>query len=51
LLAGVSRAPHELGLAVRILAPDGGALARGLDIAFTARSRHCSDFRPRDGRK
>jgi urease accessory protein len=35
-LAGVGRAPHDLGLAVRILAPDGGALARGLDIAFAA---------------
>lgn len=33
-LAGVTRAPHDLGLAVRILAGDGGALARGLDLAF-----------------
>jgi urease accessory protein len=33
-LAGVTRAPHDLGIAVRILAPDGGALARGLDLAF-----------------
>ena len=33
-LAGVTRAPHELGYAVRILAPDGGTLARGLDQAF-----------------
>jgi urease accessory protein len=34
-LAGVTRTPHELGYAVRILAPDGGTLARGLDHAFT----------------
>jgi urease accessory protein len=34
-LAGVTRTPHELGYAVRILAPDGGTLARGLNRAFT----------------
>jgi urease accessory protein len=33
-LAGVTHTPHELGYAVRILAPDGGTLARGLDQAF-----------------
>jgi urease accessory protein len=34
-LAGVTRTSHDLGYAVRILAPDGGTLARGLDLAFT----------------
>jgi urease accessory protein len=34
-LAGMTPTPHQLGYAVRILAPDGGMLARGLDLAFT----------------
>jgi urease accessory protein len=50
-LAGVSRAPHELGLAVRILAPDGGTLARGLDIAFTAAFEALLGFPPARRRK
>jgi urease accessory protein len=50
-LAGVSRAPHDLGLAVRILAPDGGALARGLDIAFAAAFETLLGFPPARRRK
>lgn len=34
-LAGVTRAPHDLGYVTRILAPDGGALGRALGVAFT----------------
>lgn len=33
-LAGCSSAPNGAGLVMRILAPDGGALARALDAAF-----------------
>ena len=33
-LAGVSAAPNGIGLSARILAPDGGALARGLAAGF-----------------
>jgi urease accessory protein len=50
-LAGVSHAPHDLGLGVRILAPDGGALARGLDIAFAAAFEALLGFPPARRRK
>lgn len=33
-LAGCSTAPNDAGLVLRILAPDGGTLARALDAAF-----------------
>jgi urease accessory protein len=33
-LSGCSLAPNGAGLVLRILAPDGGALARALDVAF-----------------
>jgi urease accessory protein len=35
-VAGVSEAPNKAGLAIRILAPDGGILARGIEAAFHA---------------
>jgi urease accessory protein len=38
-IAGVSEAPNEAGLVIRILAPDGGMLARGIEAAFHAVSR------------
>jgi urease accessory protein len=33
-LAGASEAPNRVGLVMRMLAPDGGALARGLEAGF-----------------
>ena len=33
-LAGASRAPNDAGIAMRILAPDGGTLTRGIEAAF-----------------
>lgn len=33
-LAGASRAPNEAGLVLRMLAPDGGTLARAMEAAF-----------------
>ncbi|MBI5263373.1 MAG: urease accessory protein UreD [Bradyrhizobium sp.] len=33
-VAGASAAPNQAGLVMRILAPDGGALARGIEAAF-----------------
>ena len=33
-LTGASEAPNQAGLVIRIMAPDGGALARGLEAAF-----------------
>jgi urease accessory protein len=33
-IAGASEAPNNAGLAIRILAPDGGILARGIEAAF-----------------
>jgi urease accessory protein len=50
-LAGVTTAPHDLGLAVRILAPDGGALARGLDVAFATAFEALLGFPPARRRK
>jgi len=33
-IAGASEAPNQAGLALRILAPDGGSLQRGIEAAF-----------------
>jgi urease accessory protein len=38
-LAGASAAPNGAGLAMRLLAPDGGALARGIEAAFHVAGR------------
>ncbi len=38
-LAGVSAAPNGAGLAMRLLAPDGGTLVRGIAAAFHVASR------------
>ena len=38
-LAGASEAPNQAGLILRVLAPDGGALARGIEAAFHVAAR------------
>lgn len=38
-LAGVTTAPNGAGLAMRLLAPDGGALTRGIEAAFHVAAR------------
>jgi urease accessory protein len=38
-LAGASAAPNGAGLAMRLMAPDGGALARGIEAAFHVAGR------------
>ena len=38
-LAGVTAAPNRAGLAMRLLAPDGGTLVRGIEVAFHVASR------------
>jgi urease accessory protein len=38
-LAGVTTAPNDAGLAMRLLAPDGGTLARGIEAAFHVAGR------------
>jgi urease accessory protein len=38
-LAGASEAPNEAGLVVRMLAPDGGVLARGIEAVFHVAAR------------
>jgi urease accessory protein len=38
-LAGASATPNGAGLAMRLLAPDGGALARGVEAAFHVAGR------------
>jgi urease accessory protein len=38
-LAGLSAAPNGAGLAMRLLAPDGGALIRGIEVAFHIAAR------------
>jgi urease accessory protein len=38
-LSGASPAPNQAGLVMRILAPDGGTLARGLEAAFHVAGR------------
>jgi urease accessory protein len=38
-LAGVTAAPNHAGLAVRLLAPDGGTLVRGIEAIFHVASR------------
>jgi urease accessory protein len=50
-IAGVTCTPYELGVAVRILAPDGGALALGLDVAFATAFEALLGFPPARRRK
>jgi urease accessory protein len=38
-LAGATAAPNQAGLAMRLLAPDGGTLVRGIEAAFHVASR------------
>jgi urease accessory protein len=38
-LAGVTAAPNHAGLAMRLLAPDGGTLVRGIEAAFHVAAR------------
>ncbi len=38
-LAGASLAPNRAGIAIRILAPDGGTLVRGIEAAFHVAAR------------
>ena len=38
-LAGATAAPNQAGLAMRLLAPDGGTLVRGVEAAFHVASR------------
>jgi urease accessory protein len=48
-LAGASAAPNRAGLAMRLLAPDGGTLVRGIEAAFhvAARAALGVDLAPR----
>ncbi|MEA2913688.1 MAG: urease accessory protein [Bradyrhizobium sp.] len=48
-LAGVTAAPNRAGLAMRLLAPDGGTLIRGIEAAFhlAARAALGVDLAPR----
>jgi urease accessory protein len=50
-VAGVTPTPHGLGVAIRMLAPDGGALARGLDLAFAVAFEALLGFAPARRRK
>lgn len=50
-LAGISPAPNNAGFSGRILAPDGGALRRGLDAAFVAAFDAVLGFPPAPRRK
>ncbi|MHC2338513.1 urease accessory protein UreD [Bradyrhizobium sp. USDA 4454] len=38
-IAGVSEAPNQAGLVIRMLAPDGGILTRGIEAAFHVAAR------------
>ena len=38
-LTGVTAAPNQAGLAMRLLAPDGGTLVRGIEAAFHVAAR------------
>ena len=38
-LAGVTAAPSQGGAAMRLLAPDGGTMARGIEAAFHIAAR------------
>jgi urease accessory protein len=38
-LSGVTAAPNRVGLAMRLLAPDGGTLIRGIEAAFHLAAR------------
>lgn len=50
-LAGVSPAPNGIGLSARILAPDGGALARGLAAGFAMAFTAVTGIAPAPRRK
>ena len=51
VLGGVSRLPNAAGWAIRLLATDGGALARGLDAAFALGFEALLGMRPARRRK
>jgi urease accessory protein len=42
-LAGVTAAPNQAGLAMRLLAPDSGTLIRGIEAAFHIAARAALD--------
>ncbi|GLS45606.1 urease accessory protein UreD [Methylobacterium brachythecii] len=50
-LGGASRLPNNAGLSLRLLAPDGGHLARGLDAAFATAFKALSGLQPGRRRK
>lgn len=50
-LAGLSPAPDGIGVSARILAPDGGALARGLAVGFACAFEALTGFAPAPRRK
>lgn len=50
-LSGASAAPNEAGIVMRILAPDGGALTRGLEAAFHVAGHAALGFEPARRRK
>jgi len=50
-LSGTSPAPNNAGLAIRLLAPDGGTLARGLEAAFHVAGLAALGCRPARRRK
>jgi urease accessory protein len=50
-LSGVSAAPGGIGYSARVLAPDGGTLARGLAAAFTLAFTALTGVRPSPRRK
>lgn len=50
-LGGASRLPNGAGLSLRLLAPDGGCLARGLEAAFSVAFRRLAGAAPGRRRK
>lgn len=50
-LSGVSRTPGGIGVSARILAPDGGSLARGLGLAFALAFKALTGVEPAARRK
>ncbi len=51
VLGGMTRLPNAVGWAIRLLATDGGALARGLDTAFAFGFEALLDTKPARRRK
>lgn len=49
--SGIADLPNEIGIAIRLLAPDGGRLARGLALAFDACFHAALGVRPAARRK